>query len=337
MTTEQQNKILGRIAIALVIGGIVLYLLRVPLTAISINCFLFTDSLVKLSSSFNPIVMWVILGLFIGVIYGSFVAWMKYRLEFKLNLISIGIFVLFFVFLFLLNKPIQSNATNTFVFKPNVEVEKPPVTHYYYKISTSKAYLYSTASTQSSVLSKAGYKDIEVEVLEFTNDNWCLVKLYNTTGYIKRKSIVFSRTDPPMQQPENVSAPQNSTQTSDSNIRPDTASNNITDSSTIIENEWKVFWNEFTNAVSSKDKSKIAELASTNFSDNASTTYGINDWLTVFDNEERYNRLLDKIKKGVTIPQNSTGNSAKYLGDEAGDETFYYINGRWYFTGVLGD
>ena len=68
------------------------------------------DNLLQVSESFPPILMWFVLGAFIGLVYGSFVAWKKYRLDFKLNLIPIALLALFVFLLMSINHPLSSQT-----------------------------------------------------------------------------------------------------------------------------------------------------------------------------------------------------------------------------------
>ncbi len=331
MTSKQdQDRALKIVGVILLVLLGILYAFRIPLSVIGINTFLFIDNLVEFSRNIHPVILWGILGLFVGLLYGTFTAWKKYRLEFKLNLIPLGVFVLFITLLILVNKPFESKASLNEDNKETNQLHR--ITHYYYKIVSSKSFIHAEPSTKSTILSKAGSKGIEVEVLDFTNDQWWKVTLYNTVGYIKRGSLKFSRTDTTMQTSALEIPPANPpalTSVTDTAIV-----NTPVDSSAMIENYWSRFWSDFKQAVSNKDKNKIIELASNSFSNNASTDYNINTWLEIFDNEEGYNNLVAKINRGIS---GRSRGKQKYLGDEAGDEYFDYENGRWSFSGVLGD
>ncbi len=93
--------------------AILIFFLQKLLGMISYRFFLFMDNLLRLSDSVHPVVMWAVIGLFTGLIYGSFVAWKKYKLEFKLNLIPIGIFLFIVFILFIVNEPLNSEPINT--------------------------------------------------------------------------------------------------------------------------------------------------------------------------------------------------------------------------------
>jgi hypothetical protein len=104
MSTKNRKSRVLYIIILLVI----IYYFRVNLGIISINAFLFMDSLLQVSPGFPPVVMWFVLGALVGLVYGSFVAWKKYRLDYKLNLIPVALLGLFIFFLMMVNQPISS-------------------------------------------------------------------------------------------------------------------------------------------------------------------------------------------------------------------------------------
>jgi hypothetical protein len=87
---------------------VMIYYFRVNLGIISMNAFLFMVTLLQVSPGFPPVIMWFVLGALIGLVYGSFVAWKKYRLDFRLNLIPIALLVLFVFLLMSINQPISS-------------------------------------------------------------------------------------------------------------------------------------------------------------------------------------------------------------------------------------
>jgi len=87
------------------------------LSIIAINIFLFLDNLLSISSNVPPVLMWMVLGIFTGLVYGAVVAYKKYRLSKKLIAFPAAALVLFAGLLFMVNKPLQSQ--NTFVQKGN--------------------------------------------------------------------------------------------------------------------------------------------------------------------------------------------------------------------------
>lgn len=89
-----------------------IYFLRTSLGIISFRFLLFMDNLLQINANINPVVMWAGLGVFTGLVYGSFVAWKKFNLDFKLNLIPVGILLLIVFILFEVNKPLASQPIN---------------------------------------------------------------------------------------------------------------------------------------------------------------------------------------------------------------------------------
>ncbi len=96
-------------------AGVVVFLLQKFLGMISYRFFLFIDNLLRLTDSIHPVIMWAVFGLFTGLTFGSFVAWKKYKLDFKTNLIPVGIFLLIVFILFMVNDPLDSAPVNTAV------------------------------------------------------------------------------------------------------------------------------------------------------------------------------------------------------------------------------
>lgn len=103
---NQSNKNTGGLLVfAIVVIIALIILLREILGQFSLATFAFIDGLLKFNESMPPILGWMILGLLVGAIYGSVVAWKKYNLSFSINLIPIGGFLLIAVLLFIINKP----------------------------------------------------------------------------------------------------------------------------------------------------------------------------------------------------------------------------------------
>ncbi len=86
------------VAIALMI-----YFSRKSLGRHSAEIFILLDNLVKVTQSLSPIIGWGLLGLFVGAIYGSFVAWKKKKLNFFINLLLRSIFPIIFGLLVIFN------------------------------------------------------------------------------------------------------------------------------------------------------------------------------------------------------------------------------------------
>lgn len=70
--------------VVLVLIVFVVYVMRNFLGRVSAFFFVPIDNLLFISHSIPPVLMWMIFGLLVGVIYGSFIAIKKYRLDYKL-------------------------------------------------------------------------------------------------------------------------------------------------------------------------------------------------------------------------------------------------------------
>lgn len=93
----------------LVIAAVVYYY-RTTVGSYSFKAFLFLDTWLKLSENMSPLIVWGIVGLLAGSIFGSLVAWKKYKLHAAVNLIPIGIFVVFLALLYIINQPLSEEA-----------------------------------------------------------------------------------------------------------------------------------------------------------------------------------------------------------------------------------
>jgi uncharacterized protein YneF (UPF0154 family) len=70
------------VVVALIV--FIAYVLRGILGQVSALILVPADRLLFISHSISPVIMWALLGLLVGLIYGSFIAIKKYRLDFKL-------------------------------------------------------------------------------------------------------------------------------------------------------------------------------------------------------------------------------------------------------------
>ncbi|MCF0051612.1 hypothetical protein MUK70_15195 [Dyadobacter chenwenxiniae] len=73
------------------------------LARISSAFFLPVDRLLFISPSISPVTMWAFLGMLLGVVYGSFVAIKKFRLDSKLIVIPVGIAIVMINLMILLS------------------------------------------------------------------------------------------------------------------------------------------------------------------------------------------------------------------------------------------
>ncbi len=61
-----------------------------PLATLSVYVFKMGD-LLSPSNSMHPVIIWAVLGLFLGMVYGGFIAYLKFRLEVKYILMPLGL------------------------------------------------------------------------------------------------------------------------------------------------------------------------------------------------------------------------------------------------------
>lgn len=102
--------------IFLLLGIVILYRLVIFLSKIFVylgfNLFLYTDNLLKFESA-NPLILWGLLGLFIGSIFGVMIAIKKYRLSKTLILYPLSVTILAILILSFINRP--ADVSSTFV------------------------------------------------------------------------------------------------------------------------------------------------------------------------------------------------------------------------------
>ncbi|HEY5408529.1 MAG TPA: hypothetical protein VIJ92_15655 [Ginsengibacter sp.] len=96
------------VILAVLLIGVVAFF-KTPVSIYSFRAFIFMDNFLNITRA-SSVINWAILGLFVGFIYGSFVAWKKYKLTFAINFISIATFIAVIAILFLVNNPSQSKA-----------------------------------------------------------------------------------------------------------------------------------------------------------------------------------------------------------------------------------
>lgn len=100
--------------IFLLLGIVILYRLVIFLSKtfvyLGFNLFLVTDNLLKFESA-NPVILWGLLGLLIGSIFGVMIAIKRYKLSKTLILYPLSITVLAIVILSFINKPTDVSST----------------------------------------------------------------------------------------------------------------------------------------------------------------------------------------------------------------------------------
>lgn len=89
------------------------YLFREMLGMMSVRFVVFTDRLLSISESFNPVIMWALLGLVLGAIYGSLVATRKFKLDGKINQVLVGTVSFILVVTALVNRPLANSLIAT--------------------------------------------------------------------------------------------------------------------------------------------------------------------------------------------------------------------------------
>ena len=104
------------------------------------------------------------------------------------------------------------------------------------------------------------------------------------------------------------------------------------------EEKWTIFWKDFTTAIITKNKKRVAELVSKDFFDGGGST--LEQWLDsdVYFDSKHFNVIKLKLAKGARSFNN--GNYAPYKAtgkNDIGDLFFQYKNGSWEFGGIVGD
>ena len=88
------------------------YVLRNFLGRVSAFFFIPIDSFLFISHSIPPVIMWMFFGLLIGIIYGSFIAIKKYKLDLKLIIYPIGIFIITLSLILLISFLLKGSSHN---------------------------------------------------------------------------------------------------------------------------------------------------------------------------------------------------------------------------------
>jgi hypothetical protein len=72
------------------------------------NFFIFLDRLLSFGANGSPFPGWLVIGLFIGTIYGAWTSLRKYKVEKRLFFVSLSCTALFLLILFLGNHPFHN-------------------------------------------------------------------------------------------------------------------------------------------------------------------------------------------------------------------------------------
>jgi len=78
----------------IIIIAVIIYFARDFLGGLSALFFVPIDRILFISEKIPPFAMWIILGLLVGIIYGSFVGIKKYKLDFKLLVYPVSLLVI---------------------------------------------------------------------------------------------------------------------------------------------------------------------------------------------------------------------------------------------------
>ncbi len=106
--------------------ALLIFLFRETLGRKSFEIFVFLDNLLKFAQSLPPFISWILPGLLLGAIYGSIVAWKKYKLNFKINLLPIGAFAVILLLLVIVNKPLSENIMEQREYAPENVISDSP-------------------------------------------------------------------------------------------------------------------------------------------------------------------------------------------------------------------
>ncbi|MES3016765.1 MAG: hypothetical protein V4721_03255 [Bacteroidota bacterium] len=93
--------------------GIMVYMFREMLGMLSVRFVVFTDRLLNISDSLNPVLMWAVLGLLLGAIYGSLIATRKLKLDAQINKVLIGTIGFIVFIMTLVNRPLANSLIVT--------------------------------------------------------------------------------------------------------------------------------------------------------------------------------------------------------------------------------
>lgn len=96
---------------AVIVLALVIYFNRRMVGRYSFGTFAYIDRLVHLTDTVPPFIAWGMIGLLVGAVYGSIVAWRKYKLHYTVNLIPLGIFIVV-IFVLVMVKPSAPQITH---------------------------------------------------------------------------------------------------------------------------------------------------------------------------------------------------------------------------------
>jgi hypothetical protein len=103
---KKNNKAAGWIVFII----IALLIINRPLGYVAVSLFLFLENALMFSKAIPPALMWAILGVFAGLVCGSWVARKKYHLNMKITWVSLAILAMFIQVAVSVNKPVKAEA-----------------------------------------------------------------------------------------------------------------------------------------------------------------------------------------------------------------------------------
>ncbi|MEP6947995.1 MAG: SH3 domain-containing protein [Ginsengibacter sp.] len=187
--------------IFLLLGIVILYRLVIFLSKafvyLGFNLFLVTDNLLKFESA-NPIILWGLLGLFIGSIFGVMIAIKKYKLSKTLILYPLSITFLAIVILSFINKP--TDVSSTYAPTKTEETATPPEqtnkTSYYTVIQTTLIWSgYKRPRTKLCNLPRGTQVEVLESVRDSRNNIWYKIPYIDPkthrakTGYVNANDL----------------------------------------------------------------------------------------------------------------------------------------------------
>ncbi|WP_345954018.1 hypothetical protein [Mucilaginibacter sp. PAMB04168] len=103
---QKNNKAAGWIVFVI----IVLIIINRPLGYVAVSVFLFLENALMFSKATPPALMWAILGVFAGLVCGSWVARKKFHLNMKITWVTLAILAIFIQVAVSVNKPVKAEA-----------------------------------------------------------------------------------------------------------------------------------------------------------------------------------------------------------------------------------
>ncbi len=176
--------------VLVVVAAVVIFFLRTMISAACIDLFLMIDNSLEFSNHLSPVLMWIILGLFVGLVFGTITAWKKYRIDFKLNYIFFAALLLFLTLASFINRPATPKGTS---FEPVEPLEPVSVAQkfgtVYYKIQDADGYTNLRREPNGEIIRKV-YPTEKFEIIG-SEKNFKKVKFGNgAIGFIHESRVV---------------------------------------------------------------------------------------------------------------------------------------------------